>query len=470
MIDLSIIDRVASDSDKERNRKKILDLIAKAEGADYDTIVGGGRFQDFSKHPNIVGLRTKEGPSTAAGRYQITGTTYRDVADKYGISDFSPASQDAIALKLIERAGALDLIDKGDFFGAINKLGNTWASLPSSPYSQSKRSDEWVANFLKDYDKNIADVYQSKAPMFRAQPNATATGNAGVDVPMYLAQPDANSTNYGIEDRSATSAAVNAMQYDDFLNNLTGETGGSDYIQNVIAKGIPQQKINIPMMDVDADYYGPMINVPANPSKKSTGKPLDEKGIEKERKRLSDKIAESMVAPLREPSSFELPRSRVGLAMIQDRLDDINNPNRRSRMADNAAFTGMTAEDQMAMAVKAKEDEYQTMVDRFNAALGLQKQKLSTKESDLNREQAAKMLAMRALEMKYADPMQQAKMQDMEDDRKIKLIQILSKAMGKGSKPEISPSDVLNKKELLVGDDIITEEQAREIIKRGLGL
>ena len=489
MIDLSIIDRVTNDNSSSANRKKMLDLIAKAEGADYDTIVGGNKFNDFSAHPNIVGLRTKEGPSTAAGRYQITGTTYNDIAPKLGLSDFSKETQDRIALALIERAGALDLVDKGDFYGAISKLGKTWASLPSSPYSQPKRSDEWVANFIERYDNDNAidqsggdvlkpaqiriagDVYQGKKPMFQAQPSAIVTGNEGVDIPQYIAQPDANAKNYGMVGRSATKAAVDAMQYDDFLNNLTGETGGSNYLQNVIDKGMPQQKINIPMLDVDADYYGPMINVPANPSKKSSGKPIDEKAIEKEKKKLSDKIAESMVAPLRQPAStFEMPRSRIGLAMIQDRLDDINNPNRRSRMADNAAFTGMTSEDQMQQALSAKEDEYRTMVDRFNAALGLQRQKLSTQESDMDRAQQAKAFALKALEYKYDDPKQQAKMQDLEDDRKIKLIQILSRAMGRGDKAEISPTDVLKHKELLVGDGTITEEQASAIIRRGLGL
>ena len=306
--------------------------------------------------------------------------------------------------------------------------------------------------------------------MFKAQPSALATGNEGVEVPRYLAQPDANAKNYSSDDRSATAKAVDSMRYDEFMNNLTGETGGSNYLQNVIDAGMPQQKINIPMLDVDADYYGPMINVPANPSKKSAGKPIDEKAIEKEKKKISDKIAETMVAPLRQPASFEMPRSRIGLAMIQDRLDDINNPNRRSRMADNAAFTGMTSEDQMQQALSAKEDEYRTMVDRFNAALGLQKQKLSTQESDLDREQVAKQFALKALDYKYNDPLQQAKMQDLEDDRKIKLIQILSRAMNKGDDADrIKPIDVLKNEELF--RDKLTQEQIDTIIlKKGLGL
>ena len=122
------------------NLTKFLNFLSQAEGADYNTIVGGSKFDSFDAHPGVVGLRTKEGPSTAAGRYQITKTTYNDVAPRLGIKDFSPQSQDAIAIELIRRGGAYDDVVKGNFEAAINKLGGTWASLPSSPYSQPKKS------------------------------------------------------------------------------------------------------------------------------------------------------------------------------------------------------------------------------------------------------------------------------------------------------------------------------------------
>lgn len=122
------------------NLTKFLNFLSKAEGADYNTIVGGSRFNSFDAHPGVVGLRTKEGPSTAAGRYQITKTTYDDVAPRLGIKDFSPQSQDAIAIELIRRGKAYDDVVSGNFESAINKLGSTWASLPSSPYSQPKKS------------------------------------------------------------------------------------------------------------------------------------------------------------------------------------------------------------------------------------------------------------------------------------------------------------------------------------------
>ena len=80
-----------------------LDAIASAEGTggDYGIIVGGTRFTDYAEHPNIVGLKTKAGPSTAAGKYQITKQTWDDLKKKYpDLTDFSPENQDKAAFYL----------------------------------------------------------------------------------------------------------------------------------------------------------------------------------------------------------------------------------------------------------------------------------------------------------------------------------------------------------------------------------
>ena len=156
-----------SSVDYNSNVNNYLEFLNKAEGSpDYNTIVGGGKFYDYSKHPDTVGTTTKEGPSKAAGKWQITKQTYDDVAPKLGITDFSPESQKKIALKLIQDKGALEDIQKGDYKAANEKLGSVWASLPSSPYSQSKRSPEWVEGNLKA--TMIADNAVTKAD--EAQP------------------------------------------------------------------------------------------------------------------------------------------------------------------------------------------------------------------------------------------------------------------------------------------------------------
>lgn len=123
------------------NVRKFLDTIAQAEGGDYNIIVGGGRFQDFSQHPGIVGMVTDRGPSTAAGRYQITQSTYNDLAKKMGVSGFGPETQDAMAIQLLKDRGAYQDVLSGDFETAKNKLRSTWEGFNKQPAAPSV---QWV--------------------------------------------------------------------------------------------------------------------------------------------------------------------------------------------------------------------------------------------------------------------------------------------------------------------------------------
>ena len=50
--------------------------------------------------------------------------------------DFSPKSQDAVALQQIKERGALPMIDRGDIRQAIDRCSNIWASLPGAGYGQ----------------------------------------------------------------------------------------------------------------------------------------------------------------------------------------------------------------------------------------------------------------------------------------------------------------------------------------------
>lgn len=84
------------------NQKNLLDTVADKEAKDYNVIVGGGTFDDYSQHPNVVGMVTAFGPSTAAGKYQITKSTWDKVSEKLGLKDFSPESQDQAALYLAQ--------------------------------------------------------------------------------------------------------------------------------------------------------------------------------------------------------------------------------------------------------------------------------------------------------------------------------------------------------------------------------
>jgi muramidase (phage lysozyme) len=122
--------------------RALLETIAGPESkGDYNVIYGGSQFDDFSDHPRQPVLITS-GPnkgkySSAAGKYQFLGSTWDDIADRYDIPDFSPASQDqaawALATEEYKRDTGRDLeadLSAGDLSRVAPSLRNQWTSLP----------------------------------------------------------------------------------------------------------------------------------------------------------------------------------------------------------------------------------------------------------------------------------------------------------------------------------------------------
>ena len=125
------------------NVAAFLRVIREAESSQtddaYRMLFGGELVDDLRAHPNRVverELRGKPLRSSAAGAYQFLASTWRDVAGPYGITDFAPASQDAAAVALIRRAGALDHVIAGRVDEAIRRCASTWAGLPGDHYGQ----------------------------------------------------------------------------------------------------------------------------------------------------------------------------------------------------------------------------------------------------------------------------------------------------------------------------------------------
>lgn len=141
-----------------------LTMLSVAEGTTthgYYTLFGGEPFLELDTHPAVrtYGEWLEPGKrdfTTAAGRYQITLTTWRRLAARLGLTDFSPATQDAMALELMREAGALEDVEAGRFDEAVRKLGRTWASLPSSSANQAHRSLEYVKQAYNDAGGAIA--------------------------------------------------------------------------------------------------------------------------------------------------------------------------------------------------------------------------------------------------------------------------------------------------------------------------
>ena len=106
-------------------RKAFLDMLAWSEGTDngrqktrnhgYDVIVGGELFTDYSDHPRKLVTLNPKLKSTGAGRYQLSFPVGgMPTASSLAWKDFSPKSQDAVALQQIKERGALPMIDRGD--------------------------------------------------------------------------------------------------------------------------------------------------------------------------------------------------------------------------------------------------------------------------------------------------------------------------------------------------------------------
>ena len=124
-------------------------MLAWAEGTDngrqpttnrgYDVLVGGSLFTDFTDHPRRL-VRLRPGlASTAAGRYQLLARYFDFYRRLLKLPDFSPESQDAIALQQIRERGAIPDIEAGNFAHAVNRVRNIWASLPGAGYGQHEQ-------------------------------------------------------------------------------------------------------------------------------------------------------------------------------------------------------------------------------------------------------------------------------------------------------------------------------------------
>ena len=145
-------------------RKAFLDMLAWSEGTDnrrqktrnhgYDVIVGGELFTDYSDHPRKLVTLNPKLKSTGAGRYQLLSRWWDAYCQQLGLKDFSPKSQDAVALQQIKERGA-HLIDQYVIHQAIDRCSNIWASLPGAGYGQFEhKADGLIANSKKRAERS----------------------------------------------------------------------------------------------------------------------------------------------------------------------------------------------------------------------------------------------------------------------------------------------------------------------------
>lgn len=119
------------------NVAAFLKAIAEAEGGGYDFKYGAlkgrsrdlWRFTDTSTHPG-PGI---DGKTTAAGMYQITRPTWEHHGGKLGLIDFSPRTQELIAVEILRSLGVIEQVKAGEIAAAMPKVARTWAALPTGP-------------------------------------------------------------------------------------------------------------------------------------------------------------------------------------------------------------------------------------------------------------------------------------------------------------------------------------------------
>jgi lysozyme len=158
----------------QSNVAAFLTLIRQAEGTEdqpdpYRVVYGyGTELTDLSLHPldpqmtprEWEGVRLRDEQcrgagygvgckSTAAGAYQFNWPTWADLG--LAGTSFEPDAQDAAAIALLDRIGALSLIQAGDLDGALQRASYRWASLPPRRVAgQPTRTLQWARSVFLD--------------------------------------------------------------------------------------------------------------------------------------------------------------------------------------------------------------------------------------------------------------------------------------------------------------------------------
>lgn len=150
--------------------KAFLQMISVSEGTanypgtePYQVIVGSTPthptlFTDFSDHPRIVVQLNATLRSDAAGRFQIMSATFDGAKKQLLLPDFSPQSQDVIALLLFSQCDALADVEAGRFYTAIKKVAHIWASLPGAGYNQHENSLQALVDAYNNAGGAITDT------------------------------------------------------------------------------------------------------------------------------------------------------------------------------------------------------------------------------------------------------------------------------------------------------------------------
>lgn len=117
--------------------RAFLSLIRRCEGANYNTLFGGGAFSGWADHPRQRVTRQSGGrplTSTAAGAYQFLARTWDDCRAATGSAPLLAGlagHRRAVADRPPRRRSPT--LSPGHWLAAIGKCNKEWASLPAAP-------------------------------------------------------------------------------------------------------------------------------------------------------------------------------------------------------------------------------------------------------------------------------------------------------------------------------------------------
>lgn len=129
-------------------------LMRKSDDG-YNVIVGSTAnqptlFPTYAAHPKVkVWIESIKNYSSAAGRYQLLGRYYDPYKNQLKLPDFSPESQDLIAVQQIKERKAFEDIKAGRFDIAVEKCNSIWASLHGAGYGQHENSLEVLVLYYR---------------------------------------------------------------------------------------------------------------------------------------------------------------------------------------------------------------------------------------------------------------------------------------------------------------------------------
>lgn len=147
-------------------RRALLNTIRYAEGTwvrgedlGYRVMFGGGLMSGLDRHPDRV-IYSGRYASAAAGAYQFMPFTWSMASQKMRLSGFGPHVQDQAAIFLIQRRGALQLADRGEFTPELAaKLAPEWASFPTlAGYSYYGQPVKRFGALKAFYERSLAQL------------------------------------------------------------------------------------------------------------------------------------------------------------------------------------------------------------------------------------------------------------------------------------------------------------------------